>query len=789
MKKIFLLLLAVCCLAGFVEAQTGSVRGKVTDKLTSEEIAFAGVYLRGTSFGISSDIEGFYTLANVPVGEYVLCVQFLGYDSLCVPIKIANKQVLSLNLAMEEKSEEIEIEVSADRTIEKNEARVSVISVTAKDINRLPSIGGKADIAQYLQITPGVTFTGDQGGQFYIRGGAPIQNKILLDGMPIYNAFHSIGFYSVFETDIIRSADIYTGGFSAQYGGRSSAVIDIRTREANKRKFTGNLTVTPFVTSGLLEIPLLKPKDENSSSLGLMLTGKHSYLRQVSPALYSYANEEGVLPFNFTDLYGKLSFAAPNGSRVNAFGFYFDDNAVFNEIADYRWKSGGAGMNFRLLPNGANIVIDGSLTYSTYGATFVEGDSLKERDSKINSFSANFNFTYFMAEGRQLMYGLEVNSFYTDFNFVNNQGIGFGQAQTNSEAAGFISYRGRFGNLVLEPSFRGHFYASLGEFRAEPRMAVKYNITDWMRIKAAGGLYSQNLISSVDERDVVNLFVGFLGGPESGVYRIEDGNYVKTKSRLQTAIHAVAGFEFNLGKRATLNVEPYWKYFPQIIALNRNRLTSADPDYLSEKGTAYGIDLLGKYEYKQFYAYLGYSLGYVTRDDGVQEYYASFDRRHNVNAMVSYEFTLAKPKEITGTDEEILAAKIARKYKTDFPFELSLRWNVASGFPFTQTQGFYQWQTFSDGISSNYLANNNNPQTQLGVIYEDQLNRGRLPFYHRLDFSARYTLDVSKHFKFLFGFSLTNSYNRANIFYFDRIRYRRVDQLPILPALSLTIKF
>jgi hypothetical protein len=157
--------------------------------------------------------------------------------------------------------------------------------------------------------------------------------------------------------------------------------------------------------------------------------------------------------------------------------------------------------------------------------------------------------------------------------------------------------------------------------------------------------------------------------------------------------------------------------------------------------------------------------------------------------MVSYEFTLAKPKEITGTDEEILAAKLARKYKTDFPFELSLRWNVASGFPFTQTQGFYQWQTFSDGISSNYTSNNNNPQTQLGVIYEDQLNRGRLPFYHRLDFSARYTLDVSKHFKFLFGFSLTNSYNRANIFYFDRIRYRRVDQLPILPALSLTIKF
>lgn len=789
MRLLLTLILSLAGLTGLWAQQTGGVRGKVTDKATSTEVPFAGVYLRGTNYGVASDVEGYYTLANIPAGEYTLCVQYIGYDSLCVPIKIERGKMGTQNLAMEEKPAEIIIDVSAEKTIEKNEARVSVISITAEDIQRLPSIGGKADIAQYLQITPGVTFTGDQGGQFYIRGGAPIQNKILLDGMPIYNAFHSIGFYSVFETDIIRSADIYTGGFSAAYGGRSSAVIDVRTREANKRRFTGNITGTPFVSSALFEIPIIKPADENSSSLSMLVTAKHSYLDKVSPKLYSYANEQGVLPFSFTDVYGKLSFAAPNGSRLNAFGFYFDDKANFANIASYGWKAGGAGVNFRLLPGGANIVIDGSLTYSTYASNFVEGDSTKERDSRINSFSGNFNFTYFMAEGRQLTYGLEVNSFFTDFNFINGQGIGFGQAQTNSEVAGFAAYRGRFGNLVLEPSFRGHFYASLGEFRAEPRIALKYNITDWMRVKAAGGLYSQNLISSVDERDVVNLFVGFLGGPESGVYRIEDGEYIKTKSRLQTSIHAIGGFEFNLGKRATLNVEPYWKYFPQIISLNRNRLQANDPAYIAEKGSAYGIDLLAKYEYKQLYGYLGYSLGYVDRNDGVQEYPASFDRRHNINAMISYQFTLRKEVELTGTEEEIKLKAQQLKDKTRFPFEVSLRWNVASGFPFTLTQGFYNWQTFNDGISSNYLTGNTNPNTDLGVIYEEQLNRGRLPFYHRLDFSARYTLDLTKNLKVLFGFSLTNAYNRANIFYFDRVRYQRVDQLPILPALSATLKF
>lgn len=789
MKQVIAIFFVLFTFHNLIQAQNGGVRGKVTDKNTGEEIGFASVYIQGTTEGTTTDIEGFYNLPNIAVGEQTICVQFLGYNSLCMKVNIPKGKVATQNFAIEEKANEIIIDVTAEREIEQNETRVSVISITQKDIMRLPSIGGKADIAQYLQITPGVTFSGDQGGQFYIRGGAPIQNKILLDGMTIYNAFHSIGFYSVFETDIIRSTDIYTGGFNATYGGRSSAIVDIRTREANKKRVAGNVTITPFVASGLLELPLVKPKDENSSSLGLLLTAKHSYLNEVSPKLYSYANEEGLLPYNFTDIYGKLSFASGNGSRINAFGFYFDDKANFANVANSKWVSGGGGINFRLLPSGSNLAIDGSVTYSTYKADFIEGENAKERSSAINSFSGKIDFTYFFPKERQLLYGLEINSFYTDFNFTNNQGLPFGQQQTNSEAAAYLAYKGRFGNFVIEPSFRAHFYASLGEFRAEPRLAMKYNVTDWFRIKAAGGLYSQNLISSVDERDVVNLFVGFLGGPESGVYTIENGRYTKAKSRLQTSIHAVGGFEFNIGKRVTLNVEPYWKLFPQIISLNRNRVSANDPAYIAEKGKAYGLDVLAKYEYKGLYGYVGYSLGYVDRDDGVQVYHASFDRRHNFNAMISYEFSLRKDAEITGTEEEVKAEIAKRRERTEKPFEVSLRWNIASGFPFTLTQGFYNLQNFSDGISTDYLTGNTNPNTDLGVIYEQQLNGGRLPYYHRLDFSARYTLDLSKYKKLVFGVSLTNMYNRNNIFYFNRVTYKRVDQFPILPAGSITFKF
>jgi CarboxypepD_reg-like domain/TonB-dependent Receptor Plug Domain len=764
-------------------AQTGGIRGKITDKATAAELVGATVALRGTDFGTAADVEGFYDLVNIPVGNYSLCVQMLGYDSLVTDITI-DRKMTNLNLALSESAIKIEIEVSAEKDAQQNETQVSVISITAKDIDRMPSIGGKSDIAQYLQMTPGVTFTGDQGGQFFIRGGAPIQNKILLDGMPIYNAFHSIGFYSVFETDVVRTADIYTAGFGAKYGGRSSAVIDIKTREGNKKRLAGNITVTPFIASALIEAPIIKPKDENSPSLSFILTAKHSYLNQTSPMLYSYANEQGKLPYSFTDLFGKLSFNAGNGSRINAFGFSSNDNALFTGIADYRWRAGGGGINFRIVPGGAKLLLDGSITYSTYNSNFVEGDSSKQRSSLINSFSGNFNFIYLMANNQELDYGLEITSFYTDFNFTNNQGVPFQQAQTNSEVAAYVRYKARFGRLVIEPSLRTHYYASLGEMRVEPRVAGKFNITEYMRFKFAAGLYSQNLISSVDERDVVNLFVGFLGGPESGVYRIENGRYVKTKSRLQTATHLVAGMEFNLGKHTTLNVEPYIKYFNQIISLNRNRLTTEDPTYIAEKGSAYGVDVLGKYQKDQLYLYLGYSLGYVKRDDGVQQYSASFDRRHNLNAMVSYEF---KTKRKRSEDSTIVTLQNDKKSK--FPLEVSIRWNLASGFPFTSTQGFYQWQTFNQGINSNYLQSNNNPATQLGVIYEQQLNRGRLPYYHRLDISLKYTLDLSKNSKLLFTASLTNAYNRANIFYFDRVQYTRVNQLPFMPVAGITWKF
>ncbi len=199
---------------------------------------------------------------------------------------------------------------------------ISVNTITPREINQIPTVGGEPDIAQYLQVLPGVISTGDQGGQLYIRGGSPVQNKVLLDGMIIYNPFHSIGLFSVFDADIIRNAEVYSAGFNSQYGGRVSSIMDITSRDGNKKRTSGKISANTFLAKILLEGPLGGRKKDSLNEVvktSYILSAKSSYLPTTSKFLYTYANKEG-LPFGFNDIYGKISLSSANGSKINVFG-------------------------------------------------------------------------------------------------------------------------------------------------------------------------------------------------------------------------------------------------------------------------------------------------------------------------------------------------------------------------------------------------------------------------------------------------------------------------------------
>jgi hypothetical protein len=233
--------LALLCAFAFpliAFSQTATVRGFVYDSSNGEPSIFTPVQLRGAeTHGAQTDVNGYFSISKVPPGHYTLRVVYLGFDTLSMEVDLKADQILTEQLHLKKGSVGLQtVVISAEKREAENTVRVGVTKLTPKQIERLPAIGGQADLAQYMQVVPGVIFTGDQGGQLYIRGGSPIMNLVLLDGMVLYNPFHSIGLFSVFDNDIIRNADIIPAGFNAEHGGRISSVMDITTRDGNKKR-------------------------------------------------------------------------------------------------------------------------------------------------------------------------------------------------------------------------------------------------------------------------------------------------------------------------------------------------------------------------------------------------------------------------------------------------------------------------------------------------------------------------------------------------------------------------
>jgi len=759
----FFLFLLFSLSAHYASAQNHEVRGTIYDKETGAAMIYVHVTLRGTGLGATSDENGIYSISKVPAGKYELYCYPLGYDSFVVTVDLTKEKKITQNIYVLKKDISLnEVQIVKERGQKETRVEISKISVSLEQIQSLPSVGGEPDLAQYLQILPGVVSTGDQGGQLYIRGGSQVQNKVLMDGMTIYNPFHSIGLFSVFDPDIIKNVNVYTGGFDASYGGRVSSVMDVSTKDGDQGRFGGVVSVSPFAAKLEIEGPIQKFSEEHGGS-SFLLSARNSYLTETAPIFYNYAGTNG-LPYDFLDLYGKLTFNAPGGSKFNIFGFNFSDNVRLPGGASYNWDSYGAGAKFILLPPSSSTVIEGHFDYSNYDIKQTDQD-VNTRESSIGGFQGGLDFTYYPGKD-MLKYGFEIDGYQTDYTYYSVSNRQLDEKSYPTDLSAYVVYNKVINRLILDPSMRLQYYASLNDFSFEPRMGAKFLITDKLRFKAAGGLYSQNLFSAQSDRDVVNLFYGFLTAPDE----LKTNEGVDATSKIEKSWDAIAGFEIDLSKHITLNIEGYYKDFTQLINTNPYKLFDDDPsimqapiyknDYILESARAYGIDFLLTYDLNPFYLWITYSYSKVTHNDSIQTYSPNWDRTNNLNILATYRF--------------------GKKHGWEF----SARFAYGSGFPFTQTQGYYENYPFQGGINTNYTKANGN----LGIQY-GPLDGGRLSDYNRLDVSLKRTMILKKHNILKITAAVTNVYDRANVFYFDRVNYVRVNQLPIMPSIAVNYSF
>ncbi len=293
-------------------------------------------------------------------------------------------------------------------------------------------------------------------------------------------------------------------------------------------------------------------------------------------------------------------------------------------------------------------------------------------------------------------------------------------------------------------------------------------MTPGFSLKLAAGLYSQNLLTTHSEREIVNFFQGFLSSPD-GLQTEYLGK--KVDDRLQKARHAVFGLELNPIKTLSISSEFYLMDYFQLINVNKNRYYEDNsenqdkPEYLRkdfiiEEGLTYGADFQIHYQHKGMQLWLVYSYALSSRRDEIMAYIPHYDRRHTVNFLLNYEF---------GKDKS---------------WDFSTRWNMGTGLPFTQTQGFFEEIDPFDAVNDHSITRINGELAVLLAGY----NLGRLPTYHRLDMSLKKSL-YHKWGSIDIVASVINVYNRKNLFYVERLTRERADQLPILPPIGLKFRF
>lgn len=780
MKKLLFLFGLFACIS-LTFGQDHILRGFIYDSENGEPIPFEKVTLIPTvkSIGITgaiTDVNGFFSIPKLAIGTYLLRVEDLNYKNYEKEINITKKDGITdirIDLITPDAKESFDVVISAETKAKTTEVLISQIKLDKKGIERVPSVGAENDITAAFSVTPGVVTTGDQGGQLYVRGGTPIQNKVLLDGMTIYNPFHSIGFFSIFETELVKNVDIYTGGFDSKYGGRISSVMDISYRDGNKKDFGGKVSTSPFMAKLVLEGPIYTAKKTGDGAGSYVFSAKHSLLDYTAKSLYRNVNEGNGLPFNFTDLYGKITLASGQGSKFSFFGFNNNDNVAYTDVADLNFKQSGGGMNFVLVPSGSPIFIKGHLNGSRYETNFNEVGA-KPRISSIGGFDLGFDFTYFLKKESQVEYGINLNGFNTDFITYNEAASKIQIQNFTTEIGSYINVKKVTNRFVFQPGIRVQAYPSLGTISVEPRFGMKYNATEKFRLKFSGGRYTQNFTSASSDRDVVNLFNGLLSAPTNvqETFITQNGKEKNPVNGLQISYHAILGTELDLSKNLTVNIEGYFKYFPQLSNINVNKLyddvsefSAVDDvykkDFLIESGKSYGVDLLVKYSKDRLFLWGVYSLGKSTRWDGFIEYFPVFDRRHNLNIVGSYAF--GKKKNL----------------------ELNIRWNLGSGLPFTPTNGYYQPENFNNGATTNITTSNSN---NIGILL-GAFNSQRLPYYHRLDITVKkqHTFENKTELEITVG--VTNSYNRKNIFYVNRVTNKTIYQFPLLPSMGVSYRF
>lgn len=745
----FLLVLLGLGAAAPAQAQQAILRGTVVAEDDGEPLQGVNVTLYQADSlvtGTASGSDGIYALAALDPGIYTLRATFIGFATWEQTLDLGqgDRRIINIVLAQGE-TEMDELVVEGDSDVGMARVLAGQTTLRPADVERIPSPDVSGDLINYLTTVPGIVSIGDRGGQLFIRGGEPWQNLVLLDGMWVYQPFHILGFFSSFPSDILQQVDIFAGGYTSQYGGRISSVIDVKSRNGDKKGFAGSASVAPFVSGFTLEGPIAED----------IVSFLVSYRKSVIDEGASRLVKED-LPFEFDDFFVKThAFVNSNTQlsvsmlRTNDKGSVFEGNDL--EDAEYvQWENRAASARYLVFPRAfpimAEFIVSGSRLKS-------EQSGLTEdvRFSKLSSANTTVNVTHFHRNS-EVRWGLFARTLELQSSLDGLYQGFFFRKEYATEVGAYLEPEFMMpGGWRVRAGLRIHSFPSQDSGFLEPRLrAVK--VRDRDEFTLAAGIFHQEIVGLTDRRDAAGVFTAWTTST------FDEG--------VPEAIHVIAGYRRALSERLELSLETYGKKLNNLFIPEWTAYPRFTTQIQPAEGRVLGADVRMEYKRKRFTGFVTYGLSnveYTAKQDALELWYGSnelnfrpaHDRRHQVNVVASLELR---------------------------PFDLDVRWQFGSGLPYSRALGFDGFMVV-DGELDVFSDPGNRR-----VIYEEPYN-GVLPTYHRLDITIERDLLLPGSARLKAVAGVVNLYDRQNLFYLDVFTLRRVDQLPFIPTFGLKLEF
>jgi len=641
MNKLYVLLILLTFSSSLYAQFTLS--GHIYDTSDGESLPGATLFLTESKSGAATNVYGFYSL-TVKESTFNLQVSYLGYELLDTTITLTENT--NLDFYLKEQVGEIgEIEVSATRLElqeEVNSTRMSTFRIRPEEIQNIPTLGGEADLIKIAQLLPGITAGNEGTSGMFVRGGTDDQNLVVLDDAVVYNLGHLFGFFSVFNADAIKDVDIVKGGFSADYGGRLSSVMDVRMNEGSQQRYNIRGGLGLLTSRFTIDGPIIIDR------ISFMLSARRTYIDRVFKLLGTN------LPYYFYDYNAKLNYKISNNDRIYFSSYFGDDVLAFDETSGE--DEGDDDLNFGFnLGNftstlrwnhiyGSQKLFSNVTLHQTRFKYDIQGDFIANSlliRSQIQDIGVKADWQYFESTEDKYVFGAQSVSHFFRPNVVSTSGdIGDfvdnrkGDLIENTEWAFYGgNERDISDQLKLNIGLRYSFTLTEKKLYSgpEPRLSARYKLDDENSVKASYSLMRQYMhrVSSSS-----------IALPTDLWYPVTRN--VKPQRSHQFALGYTRIFPKN---QLSLTIETYFKNLNNLIEYREGASLILNDNFEREliagKGDSFGIEFLLRKKYGSFTGWVSYSLSKTSRNfddlNNGNTYPAKYDRRHVANLISMIE--------------------------------------------------------------------------------------------------------------------------------------------------------